>query len=311
MTALISEGSRNDEILHIREDVEERYEKLKKRKGRWLAATSSMGAGSLFLIGGGLFMLFLGQLPETIDLVSPSVEAASSGVASSSTPGNGELAEIYETMRSFLEGTLLKIISVIMVTMGIISGVARQDFMVMAMSLAGGIGLYYVPQVLSAVLGGAALQLEPGPFAVIQEQFDEAANSEDWHHAWELIEPISASESDMAMLKAQIAFQAGHANESLSLIKEKGLGADYPSQVWRLESLYANTPSGHDHQLTEPSQAYEVSQESRQAQSKSMLKLSAPLGGLALITGAITIVLRRNIKAIEAWFNSNNSGQTE
>lgn len=104
---------------------------------------------------------------------------------------------------------------------------------------------------------------EPAPFAAILTQFEDTMDSGDWPRAWELFEPIPASESDLAILKVQVAFHAGHVDDSLSLIRMKDLSSSYPSEVWRLETLHASTSSGRDYQILLGPHAYAENQASR------------------------------------------------
>lgn len=301
MATLMSEGSRNDEALHIREDVEKRHAELKKRIRSWGSATRALGAGSLFLIGGGSLMLILGQLPGAIDLVSPAIETTGSSGAPNANMTGPELTEAAEAMYALLSGTFARIVAITMIIMGIVQGVARQSIASMATGIAAGFGLHFAPDIAASVLGISNYQSEPAPFAVIQSQFEGAVDSEDWPRAWQILEPIHASQSDLVMLKAQIAFQAGYADEGLSLVKTNGLGSSYPSEVWRLESLHANTTTGRGYQLSEGSQTYAEGQAYRRSRGEAMLRMAIPLGIIALAVGAVTIVLRRSVNAIEAW----------
>lgn len=301
MTALMSEGSRKDEILHIREDVEGRYADLKKRKGRWVSITSSLSGGSLFLIVGGLLMLVLGQLPDSIELVSPVVETAGPSTSASPNGANAELDEIYQTMKGVVGGTFGKFISMTMIVMGIILGIARQNIMSMTAGLAAGIGLYSAPEVLEAILGIPEYHAEPAPFAVIQTQFEDAIDSGDWPRAWELLEPISASESDMAMLKSQVAYQAGDKQKSIRIIDTNHLATAYPEEVWMIESRFIQENISDHYQMSDESLQFAEDQADRRSQGWSMLRTSIPFGILAFGAGIVTLTLRRNVRVINEW----------
>ena len=300
MKKLLSEGSRNDEVEHIREDVAHRFVTLRKRLASWKTSTIVLGGGATLSIIGGLVMLFLGQLPESIDLVSPVVQAGSSVVAS---PGgaNSEFVEIYDTLKGVVEGGAGRVIAITMILMGILQGFVRQNLASLVMGVAGGIGLYLAPTVMDIVLGVTEVQMEPAPFAAIQTQFGEAVDSGDWARAWQLLEPISASESDVAMLRSQVAYQAGEEQESLRIIGTRELVITYPEKVWMIESRFAQEHVDAHYQMTDGALQYAGEQADLRAQGRSLLGTAALLGILTLTAGLVTLTLRRNVKAINAW----------
>jgi len=301
MSSLLSEGSRNDEIQYIREDVSTRLGSLKQRLKRWWSAFIGLGAGSLTLIIGGASMLALGQMPDTIELVSPAVETVSGGGSATGGTVDPEMAKLVQTMTDFVGGTLGRIIAMIMIIVGIIQGVARQSIAGLVMGIAPAIALFQAPAVLEGILGAEVGERTPSPFAAIHSEFEVAAESDNWSEAWQLLESVPASNPDLAMLKAQVAFQAGDEATSLQLLRAGELGATFPARTWKLESLYAQQSGAVDYQFTDASLGYVEEQASRRSLGSAMLRNSLPFGVLALMAGAVAITLRRNVNTIEAW----------
>lgn len=301
MSSLLSEGSRNDEIQYIREDVSTRLGSLKQRLKRWWSAFIGLGAGSLTLIVGGASMLALGQMPDTIELVSPAVETVSGGGSATGGAVDPEMAKLVETMSDFAGGTLGRIIALMMVIIGIVQGIMRQSIAGIIMGIAPAIAISQMPAVMEGILGAELGERTPSPFAAIHSEFEVAAESDNWSEAWRLLESVPASNSDLTMLKAQVAFQAGREDQSLQLVETGDLGSIYPARTWKLESLYAQQPEVSEYQLTDASLAYAENQASRRSMGSAMLRNSVPFGVLALMAGAVAIMLRRNVSTIEAW----------
>lgn len=301
MSSLLSEGSRNDEIQYIREDVSTRLGSLKQRLKRWWSAFIGLGAGSLTLIIGGASMLALGQMPDSIVLVSPAVETVSGGGSASSGNVDPEMAKLVQTMTDFVGGTLGKIIALMMVIIGIVQGIARQSIVGFVMGVAPAIAISQMPAVIEGIIGAELGERSLSPFAAIHSEFEVAVEAENWPEAWQLLESVPASNPDLTMLKAQVAFQVGREDQSLQLVEAGDLGSIYPARTWKLESLYAQQPEVSEYQLTDASMAYAEDQASRRSLGSAMLRNSVPFGVLALMAGAVAIVLRRNVSTIEAW----------
>lgn len=68
-----------------------------------------------------------------------------------------EFNEVWETLIGWSQGTLGKIISVAMMLVGIIAGVAKQSIMAFAMGIAAGLGLFYAPTVIDGVVSATVV----------------------------------------------------------------------------------------------------------------------------------------------------------
>lgn len=70
----------------------------------------------------------------------------------------GEFEEIWTLLEGWVQGTLGRIISLIMIIVGVVYGIRQQNIMAFVMGPAAGIGLYYSPSIISGLVGaGIAL----------------------------------------------------------------------------------------------------------------------------------------------------------
>lgn len=89
-------------------------------------------------------MLLLGAVVLAVILVmSGTVQAGG---------GGGEFDEVWDTLEDWTKGTLGKIIAGAMILVGIVGGVVRQSLMAFAVGIAGGMGLNYTPEIISAIM---------------------------------------------------------------------------------------------------------------------------------------------------------------
>ncbi|KRW83740.1 hypothetical protein AQ621_16965 (plasmid) [Marinobacter sp. P4B1] len=69
-----------------------------------------------------------------------------------------EFDEIWELLEGWVQGTLGRIISLIMIIVGVVYGIRQQNIMAFVMGPAAGIGLYYSPSIIQGLVGaGIAL----------------------------------------------------------------------------------------------------------------------------------------------------------
>lgn len=66
--------------------------------------------------------------------------------------GDGEFDQVWDTLVTWIEGTLGRIIAVSIILVGIIAGVARQSLIAFAIGIAGGMGLYNSPTIIEAIM---------------------------------------------------------------------------------------------------------------------------------------------------------------
>lgn len=69
--------------------------------------------------------------------------------------GGGEFDEVWDTLEDWTKGTLGKIIAGAMILVGIVGGVVRQSLMAFAVGIAGGMGLNYTPEIISAIMSAS------------------------------------------------------------------------------------------------------------------------------------------------------------
>ncbi len=79
--------------------------------------------------------------------------------------GGEEFADVWDTLKEWIQGTLGRVVCGSMILVGIVAGVARQSISAFAVGIGGGIGLYNTPtvieSVLSATLSDGGMQLLP------------------------------------------------------------------------------------------------------------------------------------------------------
>ena len=68
--------------------------------------------------------------------------------------GGTEFDPVWTLLTDWSQGSLGRIISGTMILIGVISGIARQSIMAFAVGLGGGVGLFYAPNIIDAVVTG-------------------------------------------------------------------------------------------------------------------------------------------------------------
>ncbi len=69
--------------------------------------------------------------------------------------GGDEFADVWDTLKDWIQGTLGRVVCGSMILVGIVAGVARQSISAFAVGIGGGIGLYNTPTVIESVLSGS------------------------------------------------------------------------------------------------------------------------------------------------------------
>lgn len=87
-------------------------------------------------------------LPAMLLLLIPSLALAGNA-------GGQEFDDIWDTLEGWVQGTLGRIIALVMVLVGIVFGIARQNIMAFVMGPAAGIGLFYAPSVIQSIMGAS------------------------------------------------------------------------------------------------------------------------------------------------------------
>ena len=64
---------------------------------------------------------------------------------------SGPLADVYTTLTDWAQGTVGKTISLGMILVGIVAGIANQSLMAFAVGIGGGLGLYNAPTIIDTV----------------------------------------------------------------------------------------------------------------------------------------------------------------
>lgn len=298
MSGLLSKQSQARETEHIYESVSDRLLTLRKRLVRWASIAVASGVVSLGLIGSGLTLLLLGQMPDSLTLVEPSVTSSSQLIESANYTALSANDAI-RTLIGILDGPVTMILASIMMLFGLMQAVLRMNIAGFVAGIFGSVAIYSAPQVMLSILGEAGTY-ESTPYSQIRPQFETATESSNWPEAWELLKPIPDTD-EVVVLKAQVAYKAGLEPESVRLIRSIKPGAEFSGQAWFIESAYAESNESAGYQLTEISQAYAENQASRRSQGATMLKGAVPFGALAFLTGCVGFLLRRNAINIQSW----------
>lgn len=69
--------------------------------------------------------------------------------------GGDEFADVWSTLKDWIQGTLGRVVCGSMILVGIVAGVARQSISAFAVGIGGGIGLYNTPTVIESVLSAS------------------------------------------------------------------------------------------------------------------------------------------------------------
>lgn len=64
---------------------------------------------------------------------------------------SGPLSDVYTTLTDWAQGTVGKTISLGMILVGIVAGIANQSLMAFAVGIGGGLGLYNSPTIIDTV----------------------------------------------------------------------------------------------------------------------------------------------------------------
>ncbi len=299
MGNLFSSKSRTDELKHLTDDIEGRLPVLKKRLTKWSKVSTTFGIGSLALIAGGVSMLVMGILPETINLAWPVVEE---------NVKKGSLEELFEIVyQVFYGGIILALFSsTIMFVMGAMhgeEGALAKGFIRIVQIL-----IVSTIPTLANFAWDAGFALSSSQFEIARTQIEKAGDDNDWAKAHELLTPFTTK---ALMLKAQVAYKAGHEAESIALVKKHDLGSAHPSEAWLLENLFSEHTKTENYEMTEASQAYAADKASKRQRGASLLTAAIPLVFIALLTGFVALVLRRNIDTIEQWATDTEELMTE
>ncbi len=83
------------------------------------------------------------------------VAAAALPAAVMAGSGGTEFDGIWTLVTDWTQGSLGRVISGVLVLVGIIGGIARQSLMAFAVGIGGGVGLFYAPTIIDAVVTGA------------------------------------------------------------------------------------------------------------------------------------------------------------
>jgi conjugal transfer pilus assembly protein TraA len=106
---------------------------------------------------------------KTIQTVSKSQAALTVGAvaigfllsdAAYAGAGGTEFNAVWTTLTDWTQGTLGRIVAGAMILVGIIGGIARQSLMAFAMGIAGGMGLYNTPTIITSIMS-ATLENAP------------------------------------------------------------------------------------------------------------------------------------------------------
>lgn len=73
--------------------------------------------------------------------------------------GGDEFADVWDTLKEWIQGTLGRVVCGSMILVGIVAGVARQSISAFAVGIGGGIGLYNTPTVIESVLSMSISEL--------------------------------------------------------------------------------------------------------------------------------------------------------
>lgn len=88
-------------------------------------------------------------------IVAAALAAASAAGDACAGTGGEEFAEVWDTLKNWIQGTLGRVVCGSMILVGIVAGVARQSISAFAVGIGGGIGLYNTPTVIESVLSAA------------------------------------------------------------------------------------------------------------------------------------------------------------
>jgi conjugal transfer pilus assembly protein TraA len=69
--------------------------------------------------------------------------------------GGTEFDPIWTLITDWSQGALGRVIAGVMVIVGLVGGIARQSIMALALGIGGGVGVFYAPTILDAVVSGA------------------------------------------------------------------------------------------------------------------------------------------------------------
>lgn len=69
--------------------------------------------------------------------------------------GGAEFDPIWTLITDWSQGALGRVIAGVMIIVGLVAGIGRQSIMSLALGVGGGVGIFYAPTILDAVVSGA------------------------------------------------------------------------------------------------------------------------------------------------------------
>ena len=69
--------------------------------------------------------------------------------------GGSEFDPIWTLITDWSQGALGRVIAGVMILVGLVGGIGRQSIMSLALGVGGGVGIFYAPTILDAVVSGA------------------------------------------------------------------------------------------------------------------------------------------------------------
>ncbi len=83
--------------------------------------------------------------------------------------GGDEFADVWDTLKEWIQGTLGRVVCGSMILVGIVAGVARQSISAFAVGIGGGIGLYNTPTVIESVLSATISSLSASDLELLRQ----------------------------------------------------------------------------------------------------------------------------------------------
>ncbi len=129
---------------------------------------------------------------------------------------------------------------------------------------------------------------------------------------WKQLQEITTEANDgstkpeIMMLQAQVAYLAGDKAKSIDLIKTYDLGKKYPEQVWRIETLYAESSPNANYQISREARKYRAEQDMRGAFAEDMFWAWLVLMLSTLPVIVIVRLISSSIKKIESWLGKKD-----
>lgn len=77
--------------------------------------------------------------------------------AGTAVGGSTGLDDVWTTLTDFVQGTLGRIITLLIIVVGVAAGILRQSLGAFAVGLGAGIGLYYAPDIVDQLFGATIM----------------------------------------------------------------------------------------------------------------------------------------------------------